>query len=253
MNREIIKKLILGDISLELKNKYLLNISSMEENIQMQNTLCKNSSIWPSPLLAESMIGYTCLQNIEFLLDDVILNKIPGDFIETGVWGGGACIYAKLLLNAHNHKMKVFVADSFAGLPAPELDRYPQDKGDLHHTCPELSISLEDVQSNFKKYNCLDKNVVFLKGWFKDTLLTLSNKQKFCIIRLDGDMYGSTMDSLINLYSKLSKGGYCIIDDYALANCARAVNDFRQINNITCPFKLIPGAGAGALYWKKDD
>ena len=48
-------------------------------------------------------------------------------------------------------------------------------------------------------------------------------------------MYGSTMDSLINLYSKLSKGGYCIIDDYALANCARAVNDFRQINNITCP------------------
>ena len=105
--------------------------------------------------------------------------------------------------------------------------------------------------NNFKKYNCLDDNVIFLKGWFRDTLPTLNKDQKFSIIRLDGDMYSSTMDALDNLYPKLSIGGYCIIDDYALKGCAEAVHDYINTNNLHVKMHFIPEAGASAVYWKK--
>ena len=47
---------------------------------------------------------------------------------------------------------------------------YPDDAKDVHHTFNALAVSLEEVKNNFKKYNLLDDNVKFLKGWFSDTL-----------------------------------------------------------------------------------
>jgi len=56
--------------------------------------------------------------------------------------------------------------------------------------------------------------------------------QRLAILRLDGDMYESTMDALTHLYPKLSPGGYVIIDDFALPNCRAAVEDFRAQHHI---------------------
>ena len=53
------------------------------------------------------------------------------------------------------------------------------------------------------------------------------------MIRLDGDMYGSTMEALTNLYPRLSVGGFLLIDDYALPNCVQAIADFRQREGIS--------------------
>lgn len=250
MNKELIKKLLLGYVPFDLKQKYFANTTTSDEILKMQNMPEVYHKDWPR-YIAETMVGYTCLQNIEQLIDDVVANNIPGDFIETGAWAGGACIYAKMCFDAHNEKRKVFVADSFEGLPKPEMDRYPQDAGDNHWIHEKLKVSYEEVFNNFKNYKCLDENVVFLKGWFKDTLPTIDNNQSFSIIRLDGDMYSSTMDALNELYPKLVKNGYCIIDDYALKNCAAAVNDYRIKHNITSQMIRIPNTGAGALYWKK--
>ena len=113
---------------------------------------------------------------------------------------------------------KVYVADSFAGLPPPAPEIFPADAGDTCHTHRFLSIPLEAVVENFRRYGLLDEQVVFLKGWFEDTLPTAPMSQ-LAVIRLDGDMYGSTMIALQNLYPKLSPGGFCIIDDYALKGC----------------------------------
>jgi len=70
-------------------------------------------------------------------------------------------------------------------------------------------------------------------GWFKDTLPT-APIEKLAIIRLDGDMYESTMDGLTNLYHKLSPGGFVIIDDYGVfPACEKAVHDYRDKHGIT--------------------
>ena len=68
-------------------------------------------------------------------------------------------------------------------------------------------MPLETVKANFEKYGLLDAQVVFLKGWFKDTL-PAAPIGKLAVMRLDGDMYESTMDALKSLYPELSPGGY---------------------------------------------
>ena len=164
------------------------------------------------------MIGLKRMENIEFCVKNIIADKIPGDLIETGVWRGGATIFMRALLKVNNVDDRVvWVADSFEGLPKPDEDKYAADKGDKHHTKEELAIGVEIVKANFEKYGLLDDQVKFLVGWFKDTLPTAPIK-KLALIRLDGDMYGSTMDALVSLYPKLSPGGYLIIDDWAQKN-----------------------------------
>ena len=44
-------------------------------------------SIWPGQ--AHTMIGTLRLKNIRYCVEEVIKNKILGDFIETGAWRGG--------------------------------------------------------------------------------------------------------------------------------------------------------------------
>ena len=202
---------------------------------------------WPA--YAETMIGMERLNNIEKLVIDIIENKIEGDCIETGVWRGGATILIAAILNAYNiNDKKVWVADSFEGLPKPNEIKYPQDKGDTHHTKKRLAVSLEEVKQNFKNYDLLSEQIVFLKGWFKDTLPT-APIEKLSLIRLDGDMYESTMDGLVNLYPKLQTGGYIIIDDWgAVPACKQAVIDYRTRNNITEEIIIIDWGG---VYWKK--
>ena len=143
---------------------------------------------------------------------------------------------------------KVFVADSFEGLPKADVKKYPDDKGDKHHIHNFLAVSKEEVENNFRKYDLLDEQVVFLKGWFKNTL-TNAPIEKLSILRLDGDMYGSTMESLKNLYPKLSKSGFCIIDDYVIRGCQLAVKDYRKKHQINSEIREIDWA---SIYWRKD-
>lgn len=179
------------------------------------------------PVVAHSMIGRQRIANLRMVCSDVIAKRVPGDFIETGVWRGGACILMRGVLKAFGDtKRTVWVADSFEGLPKPNPELYAADAGDKHHTLTFLAVSLEQVQDNFRRYGLLDDQVRFLKGWFRDTLPS-APISKLAVLRLDGDMYESTMDGLVNLYHKVSPGGYVIIDDYnAVKGCRRAVKDF---------------------------
>jgi hypothetical protein len=202
------------------------------------------------PLVAHTMIGMKRLNNIHACLEDILKNGVPGDCIETGVWRGGATILMRAILKAfQNTDRKVWVADSFEGVPPPNVSQYPQDRGWNLNEMKHLAVSLETVKNNFRKYGLLDDQVVFLKGWFRDTLPT-APIQRLSLLRLDGDLYESTMDALKSLYPKVSVGGYVIIDDYGnIEPCRKAVTEYRSIHNITDAIISID-TGGGA-YWKK--
>src|SRR6185312_10604177 len=105
--------------------------------------------------------------------------------------------------------------------------QFPEDKGIALHTVPELAIPLDEVRNNFDRYGLLDDQVVFVEGFFSETLPKL-DEGPFALIRLDGDMYESTYVALEQLYPKLSVGGFVLIDDYGvLRQCRKAVNDYR--------------------------
>jgi hypothetical protein len=203
--------------------------------------------IWPSR--AHTMIGIPRLDNLQWCVESVIADGVPGDLIETGVWRGGATIFMRGILKAYGiTDRKVWVADSFAGLPEAKLDVYPQESTVPFHQHGDLDVSLEKVKQNFASYGLLDGQVAFLRGWFCDTLPT-APIERLAVMRLDGDLYESTMDGLVNLYSRLSIGGFVIIDDFnSVEACNRAVADFRRQELITEPITQIQGAGA---YWRK--
>jgi hypothetical protein len=214
----------------------------------MLDNLKQSLTVFENGQFVYTLIGKEGLDNIEKLLHSVKDEQIDGDFVETGIWSGGACIFARTVMNQLGIKAKVYACDSFNGLPKPNLEVYPQDDGDEHYKSEYLKVSKKDVSNNFEKFGILD-NVEFVEGWFKDTMPILSKKLKnISILRLDGDMYESTIQVLEALYKKVSIGGYIIIDDYGHVNCIKAVDYFRQINNIIEPMiKVNPEI----YYWRK--
>jgi hypothetical protein len=204
---------------------------------------------WPPT--AHSMIGLKRLDNLQFCVEDVLTNQIPGDLIETGAWRGGATIFMRAILKAYGVENRyVWVADSFEGLPAADAKKYPHDAGDRHHIHKALRVSLDQVRTNFERYGLLDIQVRFLKGWFRDTLPG-APIEKLAVLRLDGDMYESTMDALVYLYPKLSIGGYLIVDDYAAVQaCRQAVHDYRESHDISDEILPIDWSG---IFWQRTE
>ncbi len=193
---------------------------------------------------AETMLGIKQLDQMQACITDVIERKIPGDVLEAGVWRGGMTIFMRGVLKAMGeHQRRVWVVDSFEGLPDPErsFDSFGWKKG-------AMAISLDQVRSNFLRYGLLDEQVVFLKGFFNDTLPD-AGIAALSVLRVDADLYESTRDVLNHLYPRLSVGGYAIFDDYQnLKDCQRAIDEYRQEHRIEDPIVKIDKR---AVYWVK--
>lgn len=202
------------------------------------------------PTVAHTMIGLRRLRHLRYVSEIVIREKIPGDFMEAGVWRGGACILMRGVLAVRGDTSRsIWLADSFAGLPPPD-PRYEKDRFTLFnfHERRELAVDVKIVRENFARYNLLDGQVRFVEGLFKDTLPALKDI-RLSILRLDGDLYSSTMDILVNLYDRVTPGGFIIVDDYgAVIDSRRAVLDFRTTRGIREPMTAIDKDG---IFWRK--
>jgi len=189
---------------------------------------------WPS--YGYTMVGLKRSKHIQLLLEDVFQKGVPGDFLEAGVWRGGASIIAKAVMFAHGEDTRrVFVCDSFQGLPKNELH---QDKAhNVDWSAMEyLRVSQEQVMSNFRDFDLLDDRVEFVKGYFSESMPRFRESHlgaggapspQLAVVRADGDMYSSCFDIIVNLYDFIPVGGYFIIDDWTGFPCADAIKDFR--------------------------
>jgi O-methyltransferase len=85
-------------------------------------------------------------------------------------------------------------------------------------------------------------------GWFEQSLKTFP-ATTLALLRIDADLYGSTIAVLTELYDRVAAGGYVIVDDYgALPACRLAVDDFRRSRAIHDPIVEIDYTG---IYWIK--
>jgi O-methyltransferase len=201
---------------------------------------------WPED--AETMIGRARLDNVQACVESVLRDGISGDLLEAGVWRGGASILMRAVLEAHGDlQRRIWLADSFEGLPIPD-PKYPLDKEITLHRFPCLAVSAADVRRNFARYGLLDARVQFLAGWFKNTLRR-APIDRLAVLRLDGDLYQSTWETLTALYPKVSSGGYVIIDDYdAVDACRQAVHDYRDREGVLEPIQRIDWSG---VFWRR--
>ncbi|UWP86120.1 TylF/MycF family methyltransferase [Dactylosporangium fulvum] len=206
-----------------------------------------NGLDWPS--VAHTMVGRKRLDNLQHCVEAVLDDGVAGDFIEAGVWRGGASILVRGVLKARGVTDRdVWLADSFQGMPVVESDGHPVDhQMGLHRANNVLAVDLDTVKANFARYDLLDERVRFLPGWFRDTLPD-APVEKLAVLRLDGDLHESVMDGLVHLYPKLCVGGFVIIDDYVHGPCAEAVHEYRDRHGITDPIEDIDGVGA---FWRR--
>jgi hypothetical protein len=204
---------------------------------------------------AITMLPRVRLNNIKTCVEAVIGDRVSGDLIEAGVWRGGGAMFMRGCLEAFGDADRtVWVADSFEGLPEPdvgnkkEYEFYHSDMMTKHYE--KMAAGYDEVVANFRAYNLLSDKVQFLKGWFKDTL-PVAPIEELAVMRLDCDYYSSTTDALAALYPKLQPGGFVIIDDYGedlWTDCRKAVDDFRRVNDITDPIVYIDSR---SIYWRR--
>jgi len=200
---------------------------------------------------SHTMVGMARLDNLEYCARKVFADGVPGDFLEAGVCQGGAAIFMRGLQVALGEGgRRVWLADSFEGLPEPthEIDR----AWDLDWSAekqPWLACDLRAVQDNFRTYRLLDDNVRWLPGWFADTLPS-APVERIAILRADGDLYQSTRDTLDSLYHRVSPGGFVVIDDYGgFEACRLAVDGFRAEHGVAEPIRRIDWTG---VYWRRE-
>jgi len=235
-----------GDLYLDLLTRAIAgltvpaNLPRLDTRVLGRDGPCGD----PVPM---SMIGLVRLRNIRDLAERVLADGVAGDFIECGVWRGGAAMVMRGVLAAHGvSDRKVWLADSFAGLPTPDPERYPEDAF-WQPWAGRLAVSEQQVRRNFEAYGLLDDQVRFLPGWFADTL-PQAPPGPLALLRLDGDLYASTEVALRQLYPRLSPGGFVIIDDYYLTSCRQAVDDYRAAEAIEAELQPIDWTG---VWWRK--
>ncbi|MFH0908123.1 MAG: TylF/MycF/NovP-related O-methyltransferase [bacterium] len=137
-------------------------------------------------------------------------SPLAGDFVECGSYRGGTGVLLGLLLRELGVNKKVFLLDSFEGLPAPD---HLRDRGYLGG---QLKGDLAALVSLIDELG-LGATVLVKKGWFRQSIPDLIADQEITCISLlhvDCDLYQSTRDCLPALYPLVSHGAPIVFDDF---------------------------------------
>jgi O-methyltransferase len=176
-------------------------------------------------------------------VDYVVENKIPGDFVECGVWRGGSTMAMALQLLSHGESDRVLhLYDTYTGMNAPtEAD--VSLKGDpaadeFQRTMTSSDTStwcyspIDHVKKNVLSTKYPERNVHFIQGKVEDTIPG-HIQETIALLRLDTDWYESTKHEMTHLFPRLVPGGVLIIDDYGhWEGARRAVDEYLTDNKI---------------------
>lgn len=158
-------------------------------------------------------------------VNTVVDNRIPGAFVECGVWKGGSSMLIALTLQSRGIvDRELFLFDTFDGMTAPgpaDLDLEDQpaaalmagSRGDEVAELVRAAAPLEGVRAAMESTGYDMRLVRFIKGDVRQTLIR-TQTLGVALLRLDTDFYDSTMAELLALYPRLAQGGVLIVDDY---------------------------------------
>ena len=181
-----------------------------------------------------TMVGPESTWALYKSVEYIVKNNIPGDIVECGVWNGGSMLLvAMALIHFGDTSRKLYLYDTFAGMPRPDdIDR-SSDGIPALATWENFAANGKvmgyggtvDMVRDVLRYSTYpDEKMVFVEGLVEDTLPAWRPDQ-VSILRLDTDFYRSTLHELIYLYPVLSSGGILIIDDYGAFQGSRAATD----------------------------
>jgi len=173
---------------------------------------------------------------------ELIADGVKGDLVECGTAAGvhGAMFDRACQDAGETRNIRLF--DSFEGLPHGRKDfdvewskHWGDGSGRLEPT-GVAACSLADVQANLARWGCELDQFSFFVGWFQDAVPKVAEPWRkaydagkddgIAFLRLDGDLYESTLVCLAWLEPLVVPGGCIVIDDFDLDGCARAVREY---------------------------
>ncbi len=170
----------------------------------------------------------------------VVTQKIPGDLVECGTAHGGSAALLGLALKRLNEKRRLWIFDTFEGLPAPsnadpDLEIARLYTGDSRADLGEVSALLDQLG--------LGAQCELVKGLFQDTL-PASAVETIAVLHIDCDWYESVKICLDQLYDRVSPGGIIQFDDYGYwAGARKAVDEFLYRRSISTPLRRLDYCG----------
>lgn len=194
--------------------------------------------------------NYSTWQTIELTYQcakHCIDNGITGSFIECGVAAGNNLA---AMAKAGRH---AYGFDSFEGIPwagpndkeQPGVGPIDESKRGILESSGVTVHTIENVIKDMEKWNI--KNYSLIKGWFQYTVMRWVGE--IAVLRLDGDLYDSTMIPLKYLYPHVVDGGILIVDDWNLEGCRMAFDDFFAHSKYSKRPTLV--YDNGVTYWQK--
>jgi hypothetical protein len=168
----------------------------------------------------------------------VIDQKIPGDFVECGVWRGGSSLMVAQVLQHRGVKDRhLYLYDTFEGMSEPTVedvdfrgqkaDQMLEQTQDKKETSVWCLANLDDVKLTMSNSSFPATNIHYVEGKVEDTIPVTVPAGGIALLRLDTDWYTSTKHELIHLYPSLSSSGVLIIDDYGhWEGCRKAVDEY---------------------------
>jgi O-methyltransferase len=140
---------------------------------------------------------------------------LEGDVVECGCWNGATTITMSLACELAGRRL--FVCDSFEGLPAPRADELTPTRGNGQNVTNWVEGSfaaeggLEGVRATVTKYGAVDV-CTFVPGYFCDSLPGLAT-DSIVLVYEDADLVSSIEDCLRHLWPKLRPGCHFFSDE----------------------------------------
>lgn len=172
----------------------------------------------------------------------VVRHRIPGDFVECGVWRGGMTMLAAMAFRYFGDTSRtLWLYDTFDGHPEPHGIDCQLEQGGVKRTWENWHSkglkwgyggTLEDVRKNISQVDYPQDQFIFIEGMVEDTIPD-TIPDRISILRLDTDFYYSTRHEFEYLYPRLSVGGVLIVDDYGSYEGSRkATDEYMEENNL---------------------
>lgn len=156
-----------------------------------------------------------------------MIEDVSGDIVECGVGRGRSLISILSLLELFQLEgmhldRKVFALDSFEGFPQPTNNdkswRNPKVGDWAFSPNKEFKYSPESLLKVLNSadidYKSIDK-LQIIPGFFSESTTDLKT-DSIALLHVDGDLYESTREPLINLAPKVTVGGIIVVDDHIL-------------------------------------
>lgn len=157
--------------------------------------------------------------------EEITARNIAGSVAEAGVFRGE---FATVLNRLFPNK-KLFLYDTFEGFSEQDIE-HESDPAQTRQTS-----WYKQINTLSEKYDLIDlvkKNLpnpeqaIFRKGYFPDSA-TPDEKEKFCLVSIDMDIYAPTLAALKFFWPRMTPGGYIFMHDGKFPGVQQAIEEFR--------------------------